>query len=116
MLASYANYNYALWWAASVSEKGPAKARAQSIDFPSQMSSRYADRESLLSWTMITVTGNYTYPEQTPVRAFLFMSDVLGIAYGVSPDLISHPMSTGVPTVRRRKRPSRTPIKKLRVL
>src|SRR2546430_9477339 len=25
------------------------------------MSSRYADRESLLSWTMITVTGNYTF-------------------------------------------------------
>jgi hypothetical protein len=50
-----------------MSEKGSAKPHANSIDFTSRTSCQYAGREGLLSWTMITVTGNYTYPEQTPI-------------------------------------------------
>ena len=64
----YANYNYISWLANQVSEKGSAKPHAKSIDFTSRTSCQYAGREGLLSWTMITVTGNYTYPEQTPWR------------------------------------------------
>ena len=51
-----------------MSEKGFAKPYAQSIDFPSLMPWQYADQESLLFWTNLPVTQNYTYPEQTPCR------------------------------------------------
>jgi len=63
------NYNYSLQLTGQVSEKGTGKLFAKSFDFPSQTACRYAGREGLLSWTMITVTGNYTYPEQTPCWA-----------------------------------------------
>jgi hypothetical protein len=65
-MAHHAIYDYDSWLAQQVSENGSAKPGAQSIDFTRLSVWQYADREDLLFWTMITVTGNYTYPEQTP--------------------------------------------------
>ena len=61
-----ANYNYSPRLAGQVSEKGPGKLFAKSFDLPIRTACRHAGREGLLFWTMITVTGNYTYPEHTP--------------------------------------------------
>jgi hypothetical protein len=60
------NYNYSLRLAGQVSEKGAGKQFAKPLDLPNRTACRYAGREGLLYWTMITVTGNYMYPEQTP--------------------------------------------------
>jgi len=47
-----ANYDYGQWLVVRASEKGCAKPRTESLDFPSRTACRHASRESLLSWTI----------------------------------------------------------------
>ena len=49
-----------------MSENGPTQLHTQCIDFTSPSLCHYADRESLLFWTIVAMTGFRTHPEHTP--------------------------------------------------
>ena len=94
-MSRYANYNYISWLAYQVSENGSAKPHVKSVDFTSRTPCQDADREGLLSWAMITVTGNYTYPEQTPEWRFARTNLIQWVVNGAAADQLSVALSRG---------------------